>query len=290
MNNKSKGILYIIISAFGFAAMGIFVKLAGDVPSIEKTFYRNLVSLVLAFILTVIHKESFFGKRENQKYLLARSILGAIGTIASFYAIDNLVLSDATMLNKLSPFFVIIFSFLFLKEKIKPSQAVALIVAFSGSLFIIKPGFSSDIFPSLIGLASAVFAGAAYTFVRFLGGREKFYTIVFYFSFISILSVLPFLIFVYEPLTLSQFLYLMGAGIFASISQFSLTAAYKYSPASEISIYDYTQILFAAILGFLFLKEVPDSLSIVGYILIISASIGIFLYNSHKAKKLKDKF
>lgn len=285
MNNKTKGIIYIIISAFGFATMGIFVKLSGDIPSIEKTFFRNIVSLVFAFVLTLINKESFFGKRENQKYLLGRSILGTIGIVASFYAIDNLVLSDSAMLNKLSPFFVIIFSLIFLKEKIKTSQVIALILAFLGSLFIIKPGFSSNTFPSLIGLASAVFAGGAYTFVRFLGNREKYYTIVFYFSFVSIITLLPFMIFVYKPLTLTQLLYLMGAGTFASIAQFSLTAAYKYAPASEISIYDYTQILFAALFGLFIFNEIPDQWSIIGYTLIISASIGIFLYNNFSIRK-----
>ncbi len=279
MNNKTKGIVYIIISAFGFACTGIFVKLSGNIPSIEKTFYRNMVSLILAFILILIKKESFFGKRENQKYLLCRSILGTIGIVANFYAIDHLVLSDSVMLNKLSPFFVIIFSLIFLKEGIKNSQFIALIIAFLGSIFIIKPGFSSDIFPSLIGLTSAVFAGAAYTFVRYLGNKEKFYTIVFYFSFVSIITILPFVIWVYKPITLTQFLYLMAAGTFASIAQFSLTAAYKYAPASEISIYDYTQILFAAMFGFLIFNEIPDQWSIIGYTLITGASVGIFIYN-----------
>lgn len=285
MSNKTKGIVYIIISAFGFAGMGIFVKLSGDIPSIEKTFFRNIVSLILAFVLIVINKESFFGKRKNQKYLLGRSILGTIGIVANFYAIDHLVLSDSVMLNKLSPFFVIIFSLIFLKEKIKPSQVIALILAFLGSIFIIKPGFSSDTFPSLIGLASALFAGGAYTFVRYLGGREKYYTIVFYFSFVSIITILPFVILVYKPINLIQFLYLMAAGTFASIAQFSLTAAYKYAPASEISIYDYTQILFAALFGFFIFSEIPDKWSIIGYTLITSASIGIFIYNKFKIRK-----
>ena len=287
MNNitaKNKGILYITISAISFSVMALFVKLSGDIPSIEKTFFRNLVSLIVAFILIVFHKESFFGKKENQKYLLARSILGTLGIVANFYAIDNLVLSDSTMLNKLSPFFVIIFSYLFLKEKIKPTQVIALIIAFIGTLFIIKPGFSSNIMPSLIGLSSAVFAGSAYTFVRFLGGREKYYTIVFYFSFVSIVSLLPFMIAIYKPLTLYQFACLLGAGAFASIAQFSLTIAYKYAPASDISIFDYSQIIFSALLSIIILKEIPDASSILGYLLIISAYGGIFIYNYRKGK------
>ena len=115
IGNRSKGIILIIISAFGFAMMSAFVKLAGDLPSFQKTFFRNLVSCFVAMFFIIKHKQSFFGKRENQKILITRSAFGTLGIIFNFYAIDNLVLSDANMLNKLSPFLVIIFSALFFR-------------------------------------------------------------------------------------------------------------------------------------------------------------------------------
>src|SRR5690625_6532615 len=89
-----------LISSLGFSLMAVFVKMAGDISSIQKTFIRNAMSMVIAFGFVVYYKESFFGKRENQKYLLLRSTLGALGVILNFYAIDHLVLADADMLNK----------------------------------------------------------------------------------------------------------------------------------------------------------------------------------------------
>ena len=163
LSNRTKGVLFIIISAFGFAMMSAFVKLSGDLPSFQKTFFRNITSCIIAFILIIINKESFFGKLENQKTLILRSIFGTLGIVFNFYAIDKLVLSDANMLNKLSPFFVIIFSAIVLKEKINTKQALAIIVAFIGALFIIKPQFNFDIVPSLIGVFGAICAAAAYT-------------------------------------------------------------------------------------------------------------------------------
>ena len=129
MNNRSKGIVLIIISAFGFAMMSTFVKLAGDLPSFQKTFFRNIVSVAIAFIFIMKHKESFFGKKESQKILILRSTLGTLGIVFNYYAIDHLILSDANMLNKLSPFFVVIFSALFLKEKINFKQSLSLLIA-----------------------------------------------------------------------------------------------------------------------------------------------------------------
>ena len=71
------------------------------------------------------------------------------------------------------------------------------------------------------------------------------------------------------------------AGLSAAGGQFSVTAAYTYAPAREISVYDYTQVVFSAILGFFLFQQTPDWLSVVGYVLICGISVLLFLYNNH---------
>ena len=192
------------------------------------------------------------------------------------------------MLNKLSPFFVIIFSALFLKEKINLKQGLAIIVAFIGALFIIKPQFNFDMIPSLIGVCGAICAAAAYTCLRVLGGKEKYYTIVFYFSFFSTIVILPFMLIVYKEMSMLQFIYLILAGIFASIGQFGITIAYKYAKAKEISIFDYSNILFSAIISIVLFGVIPDYLSVLGYIIIFAVSLYMFLYNK-KLDKIENQ-
>lgn len=279
LSDRNKGIVFIILSAFGFAMMSAFIKLSGDLPSIQKTFFRNLVSCIIAFSLILKYKESAFGSKENRKILILRSIFGTLGIILNFYAIDRLVLSDANMLNKLSPFFVIIFSAIFLKEKIKSNQAVAVIIAFIGALFIIKPTLNFAIIPYVAGILGAIFAAAAYTCLRVLGGKEKFYTVVFFFSLFSTVSIFPFAIMAYKSMTIIQFVYLVLGGVFASIGQFGVTLAYKYAPAKEISIFDYSNIIFSAIISIVVFNVIPDKYSFIGYIIIFSASYYMFLNN-----------
>jgi len=228
---------------------------------------------------------SFFGKKENQKYLLSRSLLGLLGVILSFYAINYLVLSDASMLNKISPFFVTLFAVFFLKEKLTKIQIPVLIIVFSGALLIIKPQFNFSVVPSLAGFLSAMCAGATYTIIRFLRDREKASTIVFYFSFVSVVVMFPLMMLNYQKPTMIQLLYLIGIGIFAGIAQFALTNAYRYAPASEVSIYDYTSIIFSGLIGFIVWSEVPDFLSIMGSVLIIGAAIFAFIYNGKRSLK-----
>lgn len=286
LNDRTKGIICIIISAFGFAMMSAFVKLSGDLPTFQKTFFRNLVSAIVAFSMVKKANESFWGQKENRSLLNLRSIFGTLGIILNFYAIDQLVLSDANMLNKLSPFFVIIFSAIFLKEKVKTTQILAIIIAFVGALFIIKPELNLDMVPALIGVGGAICAASAYTCLRVLGGKEHGATVVFYFSVFSLVVLLPMVVLTYEPMSMVQFIYLILAGIFATMGQFGITWAYKYAPAKEISIFDYSNIIFSAIISIIMFNVFPDKLSIVGYFIIFSASLYIFIYNK-KLDKIK---
>lgn len=284
MNNKTKGILFIVLSAFCFAWMNAFVRLAGGLPSIQKSFFRNFVAAIFAFILLKKDHIPMHWQNGNLRFLLIRSICGTLGILCNYYAIDHLVLSDASMLNKMSPFFAILFSYFFLKEKCTPVQVLGVIGAFMGSLFIIKPTFTNlDLMPSLVGFAGGMAAGAAYTTVRHLGLKgEKGPFIVFFFSAFSCLATLPYLLFSYHPMTLTQFGFLMLAGIAAAGGQFAITAAYCHAPSREISVYDYSQIIFSALLGLFFFGQIPDNYSILGYLIIISIAVLMFLYQNHR--------
>ena len=282
VSDKNKAIVYIIISALCFAVMNLCVKMSGDIPSLQKSFFRNAVSLIFATVIIVKSKTSFRCKKGNLKFLFMRALFGTVGIVCNFYALDHIPLADASILNKMSPFFVIIFSLIILKEKLTFFQGAAVIVAFVGTLFIIKPSFQNvSLFPALMGLCSGMGAGLAYTMVRILGIRkENGSLIVFFFSAFSCVIVLPYLIFDFHPMEWWQLLFLLGAGLSATGGQFSITAAYCKAPAREISVYDYSQILFATTLGIVFLGELPDMWSFVGYGIIIITAILMYMYNN----------
>lgn len=285
MNQKHKAILCILISAFGFSVMSLCVRLAGDLPAIQKSFFRNLVAAGVAFFLLMRSGGGFAFKKDNLPILILRATLGTIGIFCNYYALSHMVLSDASMLNKLSPFFTLIFSYLFLKEKLSPVQGGAIVIAFLGSLLIVKPTFNFvEVMPAFTGLMGGLTAGAAYTCVRSLGLRgERGPFIVFFFSAFSCLASLPYILLFWHPMTAVQLLTLLGAGIGAAVGQFGITAAYKYAPAKEISIYDYSMVLFSAIWSALFFGELPDGLSVLGYVVIFAMSLMMFFYNNRRA-------
>lgn len=281
ISNKSKGILCILFAAFGFSLMSFFVRISGDIPTMEKAFFRNAVAIIASLILLIRSGEKIRIKKGCMGDIFLRCVFGTSGLIANFYAIDKLNIADANMLNKLSPFFAILISIPILKEKPKKIDILAVLVAFLGSMLIIRPsGSNIQLVPALIGLYGGFGAGAAYVFVRKLGKKgERTPIIVLCFSIFSTAVTIPFIAVNYVPLNPMQLICLVMAGLSATIGQFGITSAYKYAPAKEISVFDYTQVIFAAILGTLFLGELPQAMSFIGYVIIIGVAVLRWRFN-----------
>ena len=280
-NNILKGILCIIIAGFGFALMSLFVKLSGDLPSMQKGFFRNIIAVFISSIPLIKHWKVINIPRNNTGWLvlISRSVFGTIGLVLNFYAISHISLADSSIIQKLSPFIIIILSYIFFKEEMTRFQVFAIIIAFIGITLIIKPSGNNIIsMGALAALLGALCAGIAYTCVRYLGTHNisgEF--IIFFFSSLSSLMLLPYLIFDYRTMTFYQLSMLLLAGISATIGQYGVTFAYKFAAAKNISVFDYSQVLFSGIFGYMFFGEFPDFQSLIGYVIVISVGIVLVL-------------
>ena len=291
--NTTKGILFLITSAFFFALMAVFVRLAGDIHFVQKAFFRNAVAFIIALGGTIKDlrlngKEAIAIPKGALLFLFLRAIAGSVGVFGNFYAIDRILLADAAILNKMAPFFTILFSYIILKEKIKPLPLVCIIIAFMGSVLIVKPSFNfSQMLPTLAAFMGGVGAGLAYASIRklsYLGCNGKI--IILFFSAFSMLLSVPYMITSFNPMNGYQILMLCLAGACAAGGQFSVTAAYYHAPANKISIYDYTQVLFSTLFGFIFFAQIPDWMSLLGYFIIISMAIVNYIYMHKKNKNI----
>lgn len=281
-SDYKRGIISIIISAFGFACMSFFVKISGDVPVMQKAIFRNLVAAIVAAIIVVRSGYKIRIGKENRTALILRCVFGTLGLLCNFWVLQYLHMGDANILQKMAPFFSVIMSAVIIREKPDKISILMVIIALIGAGFVVKPGAGLVSFPALIGLFGGLCAGTAYTFVRKMGvNGVKGPVIVLCFSIASFSMTLPFVIFNFKPMTAYQTFCLFMAGISAAVGQFFVTGAYRFAPANEISVFDYTQVLFAAALGFFLLGEIPDIYSFIGYSIIIGAAI--FKWNFSRA-------
>ena len=287
LSSRTKGVLCILLSALCFSCMSVCVRMAGELPTFEKAFFRNIVAAVLVYIIVLRRRTPLRVPRNARLFVLLRCVFGTMGIILNFYAIDRLNLADANMLNKLSPFFAILFSYFILKEKVRPIQAALVVGAFLGSLLIIKPsGSNLQLLPALGGFFGGLSAGAAYTCLRkstSLGVMNQL--VVLYFSVFSCLITLPFIAMNFVMPTGKQLITLILCGMFGAGGQTAITAAYTYAPAREISLYDYFQVLFGAVLGFFFFDQLPDVFSFLGYGVILVMAVANFLYNNRQHRE-----
>ena len=254
--------------------MSLFVRLSGDLPTMEKAFFRNVIAATMAVIVLSRTPEKFYIKRQSWPDLIMRSLFGTMGVILNFWAIDHISIADASVLNKMSPFFAIIMSYFILHEKASRKEWIMVVIACFGATLVIKPTAGIASLPALMGLISGFGAGAAYTYVRKLGmSGERGPVIIMVFSLFSCIVCLPFMIFDYQPMTLKQFIILLAAGASAMGGQLTITAAYTFAPAKEISVFDYTNVIFTSIWGFLAFNEIPDGVSLLGYAIIILMAV-----------------
>lgn len=287
VSQKNRGIALLVTSSFCFALMSAFVRLSGDLPFFQKVLFRNAVSAVVAGGVLLNRRIPPRVPKGCGVPLALRVFCGTVSVFCNYYAIDHLMLANSNSLSKLSPFFAILFAALFLGERVDRGQLACIALALTGSLFLIFPNMETLGLSAAVGLLGGVMSGGAHVALRALRRNSGIdgSTIVFIFSAVSTLVVLPPNLLYWTPVTSGQLVCLLLAGSSCAAAQYALTNAYRYAPPKDISIYDSTQILFSGLLGYLLFGQIPDHMSWVAYFLIILASVLLFLYYRREAEK-----
>lgn len=282
LSMKQKGITLMLMAALFFAVMQVFINLTGGrIPLMQQVFFRNIVSLIISFVLIRRHRLSMFGERRYQPLLFMRSAFGLLGLVCLFYAASRAYQADVTILSKLSPFLITILAYFFLKEKITKIQIPALLIAFAGALIVANPTFNSNLLPLFMAFLTAVFSSVSYTLLAYFKDKVDGVTVIMHFSTFCVLASIPFMLRNWVVPTAGEFGLLILIGVFGGFGQICLTYSYRMAPASEISIYNYSGIIFSMILGYFILGESLSPSSLLGGGLVVLASFITYRYNNH---------
>lgn len=275
------GVLLAILSSLVFSIMNAFVKAVSlSIPSTEIVFFRSIIGTIIIYFIMKKNKVGF--SKEGIPLLVLRGVLGALYLIAYFYTISKIPLADASILAHLSPFFVIILSGVFLKEKMSKKTKLLLPIVVLGAMLIIRPfNYSNFSVYSLIGILSAVFAAGASISIRLLSKKHHTYEIVFYFLATATLVSIPLMWNSFVIPTGRDLFYLCCIGLVSLFGQIVLTKAFTHENAVVVAITRYIGIVFNAMWGLIFFKEVPETLTVLGGVLIVAACIAL----SYKKEK-----
>ena len=278
------GVFFAILSSLVFSIMNALVKAVSlSIPSTEIVFFRSIIGTIIIYSIMRQRKLEF--STEGIPVLALRGSLGALYMITYFYTISRITLIDTIVLVNSSPIFVMIFAYIFLKEKMPKKTLFLLPIVFFGAALVIRPfNYSTYSIDALIGLLTALFSAGAATCIRYLSKRHHTYEIIFYFMATTTVVSIPLMWNSFVIPTPLDFFYLACIGVISLLAQVFLTKAFTHENAVVVEVVRYIGIVFNAIWGFLFWSEVPDTMTILGGVLIITGCIIL----SQKKKKSLD--
>jgi len=285
-NQNHLGGICMILSVLFFSLMDVLIKVTYEYDVGQVMFSRALFGLIPIFFLIPRKRLKNFYKTKYVGLHFYRSFVGVIAMYAIFVGLRNLELAEVTSLAFSGPIWVVIFSILFLGEKIRMKRWIAVGLGFVGVLVISKPGFDNlnlyYIYPIIFTLG---FAGVSIFIRKLTLVGEPVYLIAFYFSLCSAifgLFTLPFGGWIMP--SSYDFGLLILIGLFGSIANLLLTKSYQLAEVSLTTPLKYLSLIFAIIFGFYIFNEIPTIYTLSGAGLIVISSAIIFV-REHQLKK-----
>lgn len=270
--------------------MTVCVKFLGqEIPSGQTIFVRGLLSmLVLALIAWQTNRLQLLKTRNLRSHAL-RSLSGTVSMFCLFTAVTMIPLADVTAITFTAPMFLTVLAMVFLGERIHRFRWTALGFGFLGVLIMIGPHLTftqSTSFGALIALGAAMFSAIAMTFLRSMSSSEHAITITFYFSLTFTVCAASTAMQGWPSPTQAQWSYIVLAGLFGVFGQLLMTYSYRYAEASTVAPLDYTSMIMAVILGYLFFDEIPTLSVWIGAPLVVGAGLIILWREYHLKKQL----
>ena len=288
MSKNHLGVFYMIVSVLFFSFMDILIKITDQYAVGQVMFFRAVFGLIPIFFLIPKKRLKNFYKTKHARLHFYRSFVGTIAMWAIFVGLRNLELAEVTSIAFSGPIWVVIFSILFLGEKIKAKRWTAVSLGFIGVIIISKPGFDNlnfyYIYPIIFTLG---FAGVSIFIRKLTLVGEPVYLIAFYFSICSAIFGLFTLPFGWWLMPSSYDLgLLILIGLFGSIANLLLTTSYQLAEVSLTTPLKYLSLVFAIIFGFYLFNEVPTIYTLSGAGLIVISSAIIFVREQQLKKPI----
>ena len=287
--SRAFGIALRIGATTCFAFMAAMIKLGYEagVSTPELAFYR--FAFGLPPLLAWIAWSGNFGAWRTQRPTahVWRALVGLSTMVTAFSALAYLPLAEATTIGFAAPLFAVVLSALVLKEKVGRHRWSAVALGFVGVLLVMRPE-GRDLPPTGLALAllSAFGVGVVTITIRQIGRTEHPQTTVLWFSLLSMLTLSAFLPFYAQLHDARTWAILLGLGAFGGFGQIFLTASLRFAPVSVVVPFDYTQLLWAVLLGALIFGKAPPGTTWIGAAVIVASGL-YTLYREHKLGREK---
>ncbi|WP_425645838.1 DMT family transporter [Agrobacterium leguminum] len=297
--NPKTGILLKLTAMLAFTVMSACVKgLDGAIPVGEVVFCRGFFALIPLCLWFIASSERItVPAAKNIGSLLAGSSAGLGGMFFGFLALAYLPLVNVTVLSYTTPLFTIMLAALLLGEKVRIYRWSAVLTGFIGVFITLSPKLIFDaasgpaqidsvaMIGTALALTGALCAAFSSIAVRHLNSIEKPSRIVLIYTLTGVVAGLATLGFGWKMPDFHQFLLLAGGGLAGGIGQIAMTLSLRHAQASLLAPFDYTTMIWAIALGYLFMAEVPTGATIIGALTVIAAGLFAMWRENRLAKQ-----
>lgn len=264
--NSIKGVGLSLAGYFLIALMSVCVKMLTHLPITTLVFMQFFIGFLLTLPKIFLYGKSSI-KTSQPALMIIRALTGMLSLAAMFFAIRHIPLVDAVLLQNTVPLFVPLI-LLALRKKMKQAIWLGLVVGFIGVIFIIKPNAAIANPAALIGLSAGLLSAISVVTISTLKRTESANTITFYFLLIGSLITTPFMFWNWVPIHWHDLGFLIGLGVFLYFGQLLITQSFLYGDAHILAPLSYTTVIFTGLLGWVIWHHVPDSLSLLGILLV----------------------
>ncbi|GLS89260.1 membrane protein [Psychromonas marina] len=269
----NKTLLWMTGTICSFTLMAVAGRELGNLNTFQILFFRSLLGLiVISLIIFSINKQQYFKTTQFKGHIL-RNLFHFLGQYGWFVGLATLPLAQVFAIEFTVPFWTAIIASIFLKERLNSSKIIAIIVAFIGVLFIVKPSVTHIDNASLIVLAAAVFYACAHSTTKMLSKNNHALTILFYMCLIQLPLGGVLMLSHWTAPNLVEWGWIGVVSLAALTAHFCMTKAMLTSTVTTVVTLDFMRLPLVAIVAFLLYQEPFGLLSIFGTVLIFCAML-----------------
>ncbi|MBW8638298.1 DMT family transporter [Hoeflea sp. WL0058] len=279
----------IALMCFGVACLCVNDALAKALTAsyspLQIMFMRNIIALPFAILMALKMGGVSALKSTRPVTHLMRTVLWIAATLLFFTSVKLLQLAEATALIFVAPLFITAISALFLREHVGWRRWMAVIVGFIGVVIVIRPGGSTFQPASLLPVATALLYALLMISARWVDARESMWTLMLYLTGCSAFLSSFITPFFWSAIRLEDLWLFVAIALFGTAGMTMMTQAFRLAPAVVIAPLDYTALIWATALGWFIWGEVPDPVTYLGAVVIISSGVFVIVreYMTHRS-------
>lgn len=270
------GIAYMVAGIFCLATMDSLAKWLGErYPIQQVAFFRGFFALIPVAVLVAMSGGLRSLRSHRPGLHLLRGLLATLSLFCFITALRFLPLAEATAISFATPLFVTALSVPLLRERVGPRRWAAVLVGFLGVLVMVRPGVAAFQPASLLVLGTAFGYGLVMLTARRFAASETTAAMVFYVTLVPLIAaalLLPFGWRTPEPAHLPQF---VAIGLLGGMAMLFLTLAFRHAPAAVCAPFDYTALVWAAVIGWMVWRDFPEPVVWLGAAIVVASGLYI---------------